>query len=120
MNKKILLGVLFLCAAGGRAEAANFAVITSPPTLLNILILGIAVAGVWGAFEVLSIVRGGELSKSWQFFTGGFAVLGLGQLATLTSAFELIVLPTFIVPTCLVVMTGLFLMGIIEAKRVLS
>ena len=120
MNKKILLGTLFLCAAGGPAEAANLAVITSPPTLLNVLILAAAVACAAAAVKVLSLVRGGLLSKSWQFFVAGFGVLGLCQLIRLGAAFELITLPAFVVPSLSVVMAGLFLTGIIETKRALS
>lgn len=120
MNKKILLGALILCASAGRAEAANLAVITSPPTLLDVLILAFAVACAGATFKVLTLVRGGQLSKSWQFFVAGFGVLGLCQLAKLAGALEIITLPTFVVPACLAVMTGLFLFGIIETKRVLS
>ena len=120
MNKKISLAMLFLCASAGRAEAANFAVIASPPTLFNVLILAVAIACVCGAFKVLALVRGGQLSKSWQFFVAGFGVLGLCQLAMLAGAFEIITLPAFVVPAGLAVMTGLFLFGIIETKRVLS
>jgi archaellum biogenesis protein FlaJ (TadC family) len=119
MNKKVLLAVLGLSASAGRVEAANFAVITSPPTLLNILILVIAVAGALGAAKVLSLVRGGQLSRSWQYFVAAFVILGLCQLAVLGKAFEVINMPAIIVPAGFAVMTGLFLLGIIETKRAL-
>ncbi len=119
MNRKVLLLTLGLCASACRVEAANFAVITSPPTLLNILILGIAVAGVRGAVRVLSLVRGGQLSRSWQYFVAAFVMLGLSQLAVLGRAFEVFSLPAIIVPAGFAVMTGLFLLGIIETKRAL-
>ena len=120
MKKKILLGMLLVGVSAGRAEAANFAVITSPPTLLNILILAFAVACLAAAIKVLALVRGGQLSKSWQLFAAGFAVLALCEMAVLGSSFEIIVLPSFVVPASLVLMSGLFLFGIIETKRVLS
>jgi hypothetical protein len=41
-------------------------------------------------------------------------------MAVLGSSFEIIVLPSFVVPASLVLMSGLFLFGIIETKRVLS
>jgi len=120
MKKKILLSMLFLCATTGRVEAANFAVITSPPTMLNILIFVFAVACAAAAVKVLALVRGGHLSKSWQLFLGGFTLLALCELAILVSSFEIITLPSFVVPAGLVLMSGLFLFGIIETKRVLS
>ena len=51
MKKKILLGMLFVGVGAGRAEAANLAVITSPPTFLNVLILVFAVACLARAVE---------------------------------------------------------------------
>ncbi|MFQ6009457.1 MAG: hypothetical protein ACE5K8_10965 [Candidatus Zixiibacteriota bacterium] len=119
MNRKVLLVALGIAASAGRVEAANFAVITSPPTLLNILILIIAVAGTLGAAKVLNLVKGGQLSKSWQYFVAAFVVLGLCQLAALGSTFEIISLPSVVVPGGLVVMTGLLLLGIVETKKTL-
>jgi hypothetical protein len=121
MSKKCLaIWTLALCALAGRVEAANYAVITSPQTLLNFVILAFAVAGVSGSVKVLTLVRGGQLSKGWQYFVAGFVVLGLCQLAILGGAFEVITLPSYVVPACLTVMTGLFFFGIIETKRALS
>jgi hypothetical protein len=118
--KKILTLSIIVLGLAGRTEAANFAVITSPPTLLNVFILGFAVACVAGASRVLTLVRGGHLSRSWQLFTAGFVVLVLCQLAILGNAFELITLPSFVVPAGLALMCGLFLYGIFETRRVLS
>ena len=119
MKKTLALGIISLGLAG-KVEAANLAVITHPPTLLNVFILVFAVACVVGAGRVLTLVRGGHLSKSWQLFTAGFAILVLCELAILGNAFELIMLPSFVVPGGLAVMCGLFLYGIVETKRVLS
>jgi len=120
MNKKMLATVLGFALLAGRAEAANFAVITSPPTLINVVIFAISLGGVWGSVKVLSLVRGGQLSKSWQFFLAAFIVLVLCQVAMLLSALEIIVLPSFVIPACMAITTGLLLLGIIETKRVLS
>jgi len=120
MRKTILLGVLFFAVGASRAEAANFAVITSPPTLLNLFILVFAVACVAGAVKVLALVRGGQLSKSWQLFLGGFGVLTLCELGILGNSFEIFSLPSFVVPAGLVLMSGLFFFGILETRRVLS
>lgn len=120
MKKKILLGMLFVGVGASQAEAANFAVITSPPTFLNVLILVFAVACLAAAVKVLALVRGGRLSKSWQLFAAGFAVLALCEIVLLGNSFEIITLPSFVVPAGLVLMSGLFLFGIIETKRVLG
>jgi hypothetical protein len=70
--------------------------------------------------KVLNLVRGGQLSKSWQLFLAAFIVLVLSQAAVLLSILEVIVLPSFVIPACLAIATGLLLLGIIETKRVLS
>ncbi|MEW5993150.1 MAG: hypothetical protein AB1744_01980 [Candidatus Zixiibacteriota bacterium] len=120
MYRRILLSSVVFLLAAARAEAANFAVITSPPTFLSLFILCFAVACVAGTAKVHALVRGGELSRSWQLFMAGFAVLALCQAAVLANAFELVAIPSFVVPAGLVVMAVLFLYGIVEARRVLS
>jgi len=42
------------------------------------------------------------------------------QLLRIFNAIEIIMLPVFVIPTCFLLMMGLFLYGIYEAKRVLS
>ncbi len=103
------------------APAANtVAVAPAPPALLTIVILGCACVCAFFCFQVYSLVRGGQFSRSWLLFMGGFAVLALSQLGLLLSGFGIINVGTFIVPIMLVVMTGLFLYGLVETKRVLS
>ena len=120
MKHGIVLSTVIVIAAATPAQAANLAVITNPPTLLNLFILVFAVGCLASAAKVMSLVRGGQLSRSWQMFAAGFAVLTLCQLATLSSHLDLILLPSFVVPAGLVLMSGLFLFGIIETKRAFS
>lgn len=103
-----------------RAEAANLAVITAPPTLLNILVFLVALAAAVMCWQVASVVKGGLLSKSWQIFMGAFVLLAVGQAMLLAATIELVNFPTFVVPAILVAMAGLFLYGILETKRTLG
>ncbi len=120
MGKKFFISGLLFLAAAGNANAANFAVITSPPTLLNVIIFIVAVACLAGTAKILNLVRGGQLSKSWQLFLAGFGVFALCELVVLADYFEIFTLPSFVVPAGFAVMGMLFLFGIIEIKRVLS
>ncbi len=120
MKKMILLSTLLTLLAANRAEAANVAVITTPPGILNVLILIIACAGVVVGFQVLTVVRGGLLSRSWQLFIGGFAVLVLAQVFGLLYRMQIMILPEWIISALLVVMAGIFLYGAYEARRVLG
>jgi len=103
-----------------RAEAANLAVITSPPTLLNIIIFLVALAAAVMCWQVASVVRGGLLSKSWQAFVGAFGLLAVSQGLLIALTIEVVELPSFVVPAILVAMSGLFLYGIVWTKRTLS
>ena len=117
--KKLLLFAVLIAGSSIEAHAANFAVITSPPTMVNLLALIIAGVAVGGSFQVLSLVRGGQLSKSWQLFTAGFAVLALSQVAKALNTFEIVAIPEYLVPTCFAVMGALFLYGVILTTRTL-
>jgi len=120
MKTKIVTSMLLVLACTSEAHAANFAVATSPPTLLNILILLFAGACLAVCLQLVSLVKGGLFSKIWHLFTVGFALLLLSQLASLLNVFEILLVPSFVVPALLAAMTGAFLFGAFEAKRVLS
>ncbi|MDH3889606.1 MAG: hypothetical protein OEV49_00865 [candidate division Zixibacteria bacterium] len=117
-NIASIAGLILLLSPA--AKAANLAVITNPPTIFSLLVLIVAVAGLVGAFKVAELVRGGLLSKSWQMFIIGFVVLVLSQVASLLNAFEVLAIPSFVVPMMLTVMVGLFAYGVFEARRTLG
>lgn len=120
MLKSLKYSVLLLVATTTEAHAANLAVITSPPAMLNLVILIGAAFCMIGAAKILSLVRGGQMTRSWQMFAGAFGVLTLCQIALLGHLLELLVLPTFVVPALLMGMVTLFAFGIFEMKRVLG
>ena len=109
-----------LVALGTNAQAANFAVITTPPVYLNIFVLLIALGCVVGSAKISSLVRGGNLGKSWQIFILGFIAFTAGQLVILLDQFEIITLPIFVVPFLMLAAAGLLLYGILETKKVLD
>lgn len=119
MRKLSLLGLLAL-ALPLQASAANFAVITAPPTMLSVLVMIFAGAGVFVCSQVWGSVKGGRLGKVWQLFMIGFLLLLMSRLAELAGTFELVALPEIIIPALMVVMIGVFVYGLLEAKRVLG
>ncbi len=118
--KKVMLFTVSIILICSDAYAANLAMITSTPTIMDIVILICGVGCVFGAIKILNLVRGGQFSKSWQFLLSGFIVLIVVQLLRILNAIEILMLPVFIIPACIILMMGLFLYGIIEAKRILS
>ena len=120
MKKISILSLLIVLATSVSAKAANFAVITNPPTLLSLFVLFTAVGCLVGALKLLDILKGGQLFKSWQIFLIGFVALAISQTAILLHDFEILVVPNFVVPALLLVTLGLFLFGIFTTKKILS
>jgi len=118
--KKIILTALLTIGGVSSVQAANFAVITSPPTIFNILVLLFAFACFFICFQVMNLVRGGQLSRSWVLFMSGFGLLTLCQVTILLNTFEIFAVPSLTTPVLMTLMVGLFLYGMYETKRVLS
>ena len=119
MRKSLCVAFLAIVWTG-EAEAANLAVITSPPTILNLLTFLLALAAVTVCLRVLAALKGGYLSKSWQLLVAGFGLLGLSQLSSLLQAFEIISLPVWVAPFLMGLWVGTFFYAVFEAKRVLG
>ena len=111
---------LIVLGLADRTEAANFAVITAPPTILNLGVLVLALGGVVIGLQLLGIVRGGFLSRPWQIMVAGFVVLALGQVATLLETFEIVSLPIWAAPSLMILWAGVFFYGLFETKRALA
>ena len=120
MKRIFSIAISLVVVASASANAANLAVITSPPTLLNAFVLLIAIACAVGSIKIFDLVRGGQMSKTWQILIVGFIVFAASQIANLCVAFEIISLPAYVVPALVVVALGMFLYGIFETKRILS
>ena len=120
MKKCLLLTVVLLAGLSEATYAANLAVTAQPPTILNLLVFVAACVALFVSARVLGAVKGGHLSKSWQLFVVGFAILALCQVAVLLQVFEIIALPVWAAPALLVGSVGVLLYGLYEAKRILG
>jgi hypothetical protein len=120
MKKCLLSTFVALFLLVGQASAANVAMITSPPTMFSFFVLVISGFCLFGSFQVWNQVKGGMLSRSWQMFLLGFLLLAISQLLNVLTAMEMIVIPGYITPGLLTLMSGAFLYGIFTARRTLS
>jgi len=120
MKPTVFLSLALTLGLTGNAQAANFAVITAPPTILNLLVLGLGIAGIAIGFQVLNVLKGGYLSRAWQIFVAGFVVLVFSQIAVLLPTFEIVNLPNWVAPGLTVLWVGTLFYGIFETKRVLA
>ncbi|HUV31187.1 MAG TPA: hypothetical protein VMY05_08885 [Acidobacteriota bacterium] len=120
MKSRIIVALALTLVSFGSAEAANVAVIASPPGLLSVVVLVFACACVVVGLQVRSIVRGGMLARSWQLLVTGFALLALVQLVRLLHDMEVLALPVWVVPGLLLLMTGVFFYGLFAARQTLG
>jgi hypothetical protein len=112
--------MVLACGLTESVQAANFAVITAPPTILNLIVLVLGVAGIAIGFQVLSVLKGGYLSRAWQVFIAGFAVLVLSQISVLLPTFEIVSLPDWVSPGLTVLWVAALFYGVFETKRILA
>ena len=118
--KKISFALGLLLVGSTNAHAANFAVITQPQTMLSAFVFLAGIGCLVGAVNILSLVRGGLLFKSWQIFLSAFVVLIVSQIANLIHDFEIFMLPSFAVPALLLLAIGLLFFGVFETKKTLE
>lgn len=114
------LSLLIVGNLSAQDQAAPVALSLLPPLPFTLVILIAACACAVFCLQVFTVVRGGQLSRSWLIFGGGFVILALSQVAVLLIGFGVLNLNRFVIPGLLVVMTGLFFYGLYETKRVLS
>ncbi|PWB72969.1 hypothetical protein C3F09_05940 [candidate division GN15 bacterium] len=118
------LFTFLLAALPGVAAAQDIetpvAVNSTPPLLLTIVVLASAVACVVFCIQVLMLVRGGQLSRSWLVFTIGFGVLALSQIIVILVGFGVIPANRYLMPVLMMLMSAFFAYGLYDTKRVLG
>ncbi len=118
-----ILSIFFvsISLAGEPAHAAvNTALFYTPAGILDIAILiGALVCLIW-ASKVLSLVKGGLLSKSWQMFAFGFGLLLVARILALAETVSLFQIPAFTLTGIYLAMILIWLYGLYRTKKILS
>lgn len=120
MSRRLALYLLPALMLAESSQAANLAVIATPPGLLGVIVMGAAVFGAVGAAQVMSLVRGGAMARAWQMFLIGFIVMALAQVANLLNSTDVMALPEFVQPALWLVCLGFFGYGVFWMKRTLG
>jgi hypothetical protein len=118
MIRRFLSLLILAAAVPAQAQAANFAVITAPPTALSVIILIAAAVALFFCSQVWSSVKGGQLSRIWQLFMIGLLLLVINRALSLLNDFQIAMMPEFLAPAVMAMMAGAFVYGMMEAKRV--
>jgi len=123
--KKVSSIMMMMLALGLLAVKPAFAAfdverISSTSAIINIVVLLFAVICLVWALKIMSLVRGGLISKSWQMFTLGFCFLIAAQILVVMQEAEFLILPGYFATSLYLVMTITWLMGLYQARKVLG
>jgi hypothetical protein len=124
MRKDILffLTICLLCLIPIQPAHAAFDVegIYTISAIFNIVLLLCAIICLIWSLKILSLVRGGLISKSWQMFVLGFCFLILAQLLAVGEKAGLFVLPVYIGTVLYLMMAMTWLAGLYQTRKVLG
>lgn len=100
--------------------ALNPAVFYTPSGILDIaILLGTLLCLFWAA-RVMSLVKGGMMSKSWQMFSLGFGFLLIARVLSLAETASLFAFPGYVLTGLYLLMIATWLYGIYQTKKVLG
>jgi len=113
----LLLVILSAQPASAEVKAGGFFSVSS---IFNIFLLAVAVAClIWG-LQILSLVRGGLISKSWQMFILGFCFLILAQLLIVLQNIGLFAVSAIFTTILYLLMAVTWLVGLNNTRKVLG
>ena len=121
MNKRsigILAALVSLLHAP--SYAADFSRIIQPQVIVNFVILAAALACLFLAMKLSSLVRGGALARGWQLWVFSFLALAVGQLLILAEKLDVFVIGFDIAAVLYLVTVGLWFAGLIQTRKVLE
>lgn len=117
----LVTGILFGLVFESPAYAAlNTNAIYSPTAIINLVLLVCAIICLAWAMKILSLVRGGLFSKSWQMFVIGFCFLVFAQLIVLGERTGLIELPGYFMTSAYLLMAFTWLIGLYHTRKILG
>jgi len=125
MKKLIIKGALYaglLGLASAQTASANTGgeSFFSASSIFNFFLLICAVLCLLGSVKILSLVRGGLLSKGWQMLVLGFAALVLAQLFVVSQKAHIFAMPESIIVLLYLLMAGTWLVGLHQIRKILA
>jgi hypothetical protein len=94
--------------------------IYSIASIFHIILLICAIICLVWSLKILSLVRGGLMSKSWQMFVIGFCFLTFAQLLAIGENANLFYIPGYILTVLYLIMTLTWLVGLYQTRKILG
>jgi hypothetical protein len=85
----------------------------------TILLICAAICLIW-SLKILSLVRGGLISRSWQMFALGFSFLTLAQMIVVGESAGFFAIPAYVTTVLYLLMTFTWLVGLYQTRKVLG
>jgi len=102
------------------SASVNPAVFYTPTGILDIaILLGTLICLLWAA-KVMSLVKGGLMSKSWQMFSLGFSFLLIARILAISETASLFAIPGYVLTALYLLMILTWLFGLYQTKKVLG
>ena len=98
----------------------NMEAIYTPSGIIDAALILLSLVCLLWSMRVMSLVKGGLMSKSWQMFAIGFAFLLMASLLSLGNTASLIIMPDYVFGALYLLMLITWLMGIHQAKKILG
>jgi len=92
----------------------------STTSIFNVSLLICAFICLMWSLRIMSLVRGGLMSKSWQMFVLGFGFLVVAQLIIVGDKVQLYSMPGHVVTILYLLMAIMWLIGLYRTRRVLG
>jgi hypothetical protein len=123
MNKiKKIISAMFIVIVSANPVFAsiNIPSLYTPTAIVHEILLIFAVISLVWAMKVLSLVRGGLMSKSWQMFVLGICFLICAQLIVISEQAGLLAVPGYVSSAIYLLMAFTWLLGIYQTRKVLG
>ena len=108
--------VLTSTAHAGVGTESGFSAVS----IINLALLICAFIGLIWALKILSLVRGGLMSKSWQMILIGFICLCLAQALALIAKLGFVPIPEVAVSSLYLLMAATWLAGLYQTRKILG
>lgn len=116
----MILVTAMLSLFASHAGAADFSAIGRIPVILNVVILGGALACLAVAIKLFALVKGGALAKGWQLWVLSFFTLIFGQIFILAEKLDVFVVGFDVAGLLYLATVILWFMGLLQTRKVLG
>jgi len=124
MKKLINIFILFIIVGVLSHEPAHATLnpegLYSTTAIINVVVLLCAAGCLIWSLKILSLVRGGLISKSWQMIVVGFCCLIAAQLTVIGVKIGLFLIPAYVSTALYLLMTITWMAGLYQTRKVLG